>query len=73
MRSGLPLLKRLSRNAFLRVKAIGVARNNLPPHQIRRSLVNLPRIPALPHLVSQFVIHQQGFDIDFGEHGLRLA
>ena len=25
-------------------------------------------IPQFPHLVSQFFVNQQGFDVDFGEH-----
>ena len=36
-------------------------------------IINLPLIPSLPHLVSQLLINQQGFDVDFGEHGQRMA
>jgi hypothetical protein len=28
-------------------------------------------VPTLPNLISQILINQQGFYIDFGEHGLR--
>ena len=31
-------------------------------------IINLPRIPSLPNLISSFLINQQGFDVDFGEH-----
>ena len=36
-------------------------------------IINLPPIPSLPNLISQFLINQQGFDVDLGEHGLRMA
>jgi hypothetical protein len=29
-------------------------------------------IPQLPHLIRQFLINQQGFDVEFGMHGLIL-
>ena len=32
----------------------------------------LPNIPSLPKLVSQFLISQQAFAVDFGEHGLAI-
>ncbi len=35
------------------------------------ALTNLPNIPSLPYLISQFLIN--GFDVDFGEHGLRMG
>ena len=28
---------------------------------------------SLPNLISQLLINQQGFDVDFGEHGQRMA
>ena len=28
---------------------------------------------AQQELISQFLINEQGFDVDFGEHGLRMA
>jgi hypothetical protein len=36
-------------------------------------IINLPLIPSLPNLISQFLIDQQSFDVDFGEHGQRVA
>ncbi len=33
----------------------------------------LTSAPHLPNLISQFLIDQQGFDVDFGEHGLRMG
>jgi hypothetical protein len=30
-------------------------------------------IPSLAHLVSQFFINQQSFNVDFGEHGQTMA
>ena len=40
-----------------------------PPRQPGGQIINLPNTPSLPNLISQFLINQQGFDIDFGEHG----
>ena len=34
---------------------------------------HLPRIPSLPNLISQFLISQQGFNVDFGEHETTFA
>ena len=36
-------------------------------------IINLPFIPNFPNLIHQFLINQQGFDVDFGEHGLKMA
>jgi hypothetical protein len=36
-------------------------------------MVNLPSIPSLPNLISHFLINQQGFDVDFGEQGRKMA
>ena len=44
------------------------------PSRPRRNFIrNYPSIPQLPHLIRQFLINQQGFDVDFGEHGHRIA
>jgi hypothetical protein len=32
-------------------------------------IVCFASIPSLPNLISQFLINQQGFDVDLGEHG----
>ena len=42
-----------------------------PPRYARNLIINPPFIPSLPNLISQFLI--KGFDVDFGEHGLRMA
>ena len=34
--------------------------------------VKSSNLPSLPDLISQFLIHQQGLDIDSGEHGRRM-
>ena len=44
-----------------------------PPRYADNLIINLPSIPSLPNLISQFIINQQGFDVDFGEHGLRMT
>jgi hypothetical protein len=36
-------------------------------------ILSPPGIPSLPNLISQFLINQQGFDIDACEHGQRMA
>jgi hypothetical protein len=38
------------------------------PRQPRYLIIYHTRIPSLPNLISQFLINQQGIDIDFGEH-----
>ncbi len=47
--------------------------NYRPPHPGRLIPTELPGIPSLPNLISQFLINQQGFDVGFGEHGQRMA
>ena len=42
-----------------------------PPRYTRQLVINLHHIPSLPNLISQFL--SKGFDVDFGEHGLRMA
>ena len=44
-----------------------------PPRQPSLLIVCFVSIPSLPNLISQFLIHQQSFDVDLGEHGLRVA
>ena len=46
---------------------------NQHPDNTGGFIVCLTRIPSLPNLVSQFLINQQGFDVEFDEHGLRMA
>ena len=46
--------------------------NYRPPHPGRLIPTELPGIPSLPNLISQFLINQQGFDVGFGEHGWRM-
>jgi len=36
-------------------------------------IINLPLMPGVSNQVSQFLINQQGFYVDFREHGLRMA
>jgi len=45
---------------------------HLPP-PCSRKIAELPTTPSRPNLISQFLIDQQGFDVDFGEHVLRMA
>jgi hypothetical protein len=40
--------------------------NYEPPRQPHHLIINLPRIPSLPDLVSQFLINPEGFDVEFG-------
>jgi hypothetical protein len=42
--------------------------HNKPPRQKHYLIINLPNIPSFPNLISQFLIDQQDFDVDFGEH-----
>ncbi len=44
-----------------------------PPSARSHKIVHIPSIPQLPNLVSQPLINQQGFDVDFGEHGRTVA
>ncbi len=44
-----------------------VFRGHRPPRHTSRQIINLPSNPSL---ISRFLINQQGFDVDFGEHGL---
>ncbi len=42
--------------------------SNRPPSPERSHFFNLPLVSSLPDLVRQFLINQQGFNVDFGEH-----
>ena len=35
--------------------------------------IRIPQIPLFPHLISQLLINQQGFYVEIGEHGRRMA
>ncbi len=39
------------------------------PRYADNLIINLPTVPSLQNLISQFLINQQGLDVDFGEHG----
>ncbi len=39
-----------------------------PPQPECCQIVNLPLIPSLLNLIRQFLINQQGFDVDFAAH-----
>jgi len=41
--------------------------------QHRQLIIDITIGSQIPNLISQFLINQQGFDVDFGEHGLRMA
>jgi len=43
--------------------------SNQHPGYTRCTVVQDLSIPSLPDLVSQFLINQQSFYLDFGEHG----
>ena len=38
-----------------------------PPDDRSQVIINLPLIPSLPNQIRQFLVHQDGFDIEFGE------
>ncbi len=38
----------------------------------RCSIVQFTSTPSLPNLIRQFLINQEGFYVDFGEHGLKM-
>jgi len=65
------LLRLLSSGFFLLSFSIIVGYPE--PHVGCRKIINLPRMLSLPNLISRFLINQQGFDVDFGEHGRRMA
>jgi len=43
-----------------------------PPRARRQSIREQPTIPSFPNLISKVLINQQGFDVNFGEHGLLM-
>jgi hypothetical protein len=50
-----------------------IEHSNQHPGYTGGFIVGLASIPNLPHLIRQTLINQQGFDVDFGEHDLRMA
>ena len=54
------------------MSAIGgeAAASYKPPRQPSHLIVCFVSIPSL---IGQFLINQQGFDVDFGEYGLKMA
>lgn len=44
-----------------------------PAGNERGLIINLPRIPSIPNLISQLLINQQGFYVNVGEHGQRMG
>ena len=47
--------------------------SNKQPSYADSFIVGFTTIPRLPNLISQILIKEKGFDVDFGEHGLRMA
>ena len=47
--------------------------NNEHPGYARCSIIQVIGVPQLPNLISRLLINQQGFYVDFGEHGLLVG
>ncbi len=62
-------------NSTTPTAAIGgeAAASYKPPRQPSHLIVCFVSIPSLPNLIGQFIINEQGFDLEFGEHAARLT